>query len=278
MATTKIRCIVLVMGIPGVGKTTVAKALLEDKTFKHVEFDALYNEDAQEGFDPQRWKRTREKMRAVVSSMLSDPAASGTVIVDDNFQYRSMRLQYARLAAECSAAFCTLYLRCDDPSLAKRMNKSRTGAARVPEAVIDAMSAVLEPPDPTRYLWEENVYVVDVEEKRRAEGLEECVQGIRSWLKSVSGSVVVLTKKSEIPEYLREQSREANTKSEKHQFDLWSRKVVASVVSSASPDAKGPAAGVCAALRKKYLSGVSFGDETKSEFLCELTKLNINQN
>ena len=274
-----VRCIVLVVGIPGVGKSTLARALLasgaEDGTLTHIEFDALYNADAQGAFSPQQWKRAREKMFSAVQSKFSDPAASGVVVVDDNFQYRSMRLRYARLAAECAASFCTIYLRCDDPALAKRMNESRSGAARVPEPIIDAMCAALEPPDPARCPWEENVYVVDVKGAvGDREALAAHVQGIRAWLKSASGSPVALTKRgaaAEVPEYLRAQSREANLKSEKHQFDLWSRKVVASVVSAASsPGMRGPIAGACAAIRKRYLSGTAFDDEAKNDFLCEL--------
>lgn len=274
------RCIVLVVGIPGVGKSTLSRALLatkaEGETLTHIEFDALYNADAQGTFSPQQWKHTRERMFSIVQGMFSDPAASGVVVVDDNFQYRSMRLRYARLAAECSTSLCTIYLRCDDPALAKRMNESRVGAARVPDPIIDAMCTALEPPDPVRCPWEENVYVVDVRsavEDRTV--FENHVQSIRAWLKSVSCTPVVLTKRGatpEVPEYLRAQSREANLKSEKHQFDLWSRKVVASVISAASsPGTRGPIASVCTAVRKRYLSGTAFDDEAKSDFLCELT-------
>ena len=274
-----VRCIVLVVGVPGVGKSTLARALLslgtEGGEITHVEFDALYNADAQGAFSPQQWKRTREKMFSLVQSQLSDPAASRTVVVDDNFQYRSMRLQYARLAAECSASFCTVYLRCGDPALAKRMNGSRSGAARVPDPVIDAMYTALEPPDPARYPWEENVYVVDVESAVSSEkAFDSHAQSICAWLMSVSKSPVVLTRRgaaAEVPEQLRAQSREANLKSEKHQFDLWSRKVVASVMSAASPSTRASVASVCAAMRRKYLSETAFGDEAKSGFLRELT-------
>lgn len=272
------RCIVLVMGIPGVGKSTLIRALLAtemaSETFTHIEFDSLYNADVQGGggFSPQQWKSTREKMLSIVQSKFSDSDTPVTVIVDDNFQYRSMRLQYARLAAECSASFCTIYMRCDDLSLAKRMNESRSGSARVPDPIIDTIHAVLETPDPARYPWEENVYVVDVKGMIEDRGIfENHIQSICSWLRSVSESTVVLTKQVEVPEYLRVQSREANMKSEKHQFDLWSRKVISSLISSASPNMKGSIASICTTVRKKYLSYASFDDGTKNDFLRELT-------
>ena len=275
---------VLVMGIPGVGKSTLARKLVEGKgkQFVHVEFDALYTAEAEEAglqsrFDPKRWRAVREKMLLATQAQLTAPSPPRAVLVDDNFQYRSMRLQYARLASECSAPFCTVYLRCEDVSLAKRLNSLRCGAARVPDTVIDEMHASIEPPNPARCLWEANTYTVDAQLLVGSDSgaLDNQVQSIHEWLRSsVADSVVVLTREPR-PDLSEEQERSAaaNAKSEKHQFDLWSRKVVAGTVSSALESTKRSAvASECAKLRKAYLSGPSFGDEAKSDFLRDLAE------
>lgn len=77
------------------------------------------------------------------------------VVMDDNFHLKSMRREMFRACQEVSAdhnstiGFVTLFVSTPLEVCIER-NKQRQGKHRVPDAVIQKMAAIIEPPDPSK--------------------------------------------------------------------------------------------------------------------------------
>jgi tRNA uridine 5-carbamoylmethylation protein Kti12 len=108
--------LVLVCGLPAAGKTTLVKRLVassdtRSRLYERVSFDDLF-EDAgckPVEFDPERWKACQQEMAVRVSQRIEEQTTSATgnattqqlvLLVDDNFQYRSLRKRFFNLATE----------------------------------------------------------------------------------------------------------------------------------------------------------------------------------
>lgn len=116
--------LLLVCGLPGAGKTTlarraaeqqavVASAAASDWRLQRLSFDDLFRADTVDGdeFDPVMWKRCQREMAERVRSSQAQAQESSTasgqrvvLLVDDNFQLRSLRKRFARLATEGAQA------------------------------------------------------------------------------------------------------------------------------------------------------------------------------
>lgn len=114
--------LVLVCGLPGAGKSTLAAKLVaetvEDRLVcERITFDDLFQQwrgqaeaDADVDFDPSQWKACQGEMATRVRVRLAQwrqqQAASDrgekqlVLLVDDNFPYRSQRKRFFQLAAD----------------------------------------------------------------------------------------------------------------------------------------------------------------------------------
>lgn len=92
--------------------------------------------------------------------LLPTPAAAAgplLLILDDNFYYRSMRLEVHRLARRYSLGFCQLFLDCPLETCLQR-NGRRPGA--LPADTILLMQGKMEEPNPQKNAWELNSLTV----------------------------------------------------------------------------------------------------------------------
>lgn len=188
--------LVVLIGLPGAGKTTFGQKLVERLAISHllgstiVSFDQLVPlenqaalaaalEEAQDGPDrgsssssadrvqPHRteWKKFRQRLlnrveQALTTVPYDDARSSAVVLVDDNNYYRSMRYSLYQLAKKHRVGFCQFHL-AGPIELHRRANASRPETSRVPDVVIEKMSSRLEPPDPALHRWERRSLTVE---------------------------------------------------------------------------------------------------------------------
>lgn len=161
--------LLLVLGLPGAGKSTLCRQLLsafcEDHITAHAtcfddEEDRLLKERAEDGgdgctaakthqvsdsvsFDPEAWKRARRKVLQEVTAAVTSATGNAVFILDDNFYLRSMRKPYFQLARRVGCNFIQLMVKSD--AYVER-NAARWGRAHVPAFVLNHMTEVFEAP------------------------------------------------------------------------------------------------------------------------------------
>ncbi|KAJ9593971.1 hypothetical protein L9F63_014612 [Diploptera punctata] len=176
MAESEI-CIVVLVGLPASGKTTLCKSLkehFEKQSEGNYVFTVCYDEMipvdvAKWQQDDLCWSNSRRNVLKQVAELihclkcsvanvhLSVKYKIETVInfsgrarvyifIDDNMYYRSMRYQYYQLAKLYNVSFCQIYVRCD-VNVALTRNSSRDVAAVVPDEIILKMAEKLEAPN-----------------------------------------------------------------------------------------------------------------------------------
>lgn len=117
--------LVLVCGLPAAGKTTLVKHLeasssTPSRLYERISLDDLYGQQVVDSagsepveFDPGTWKASQRDMVERVSKRLEEHNASarsnGTtlqlvLLVDDIFQYRSLRKRFFHLATQCKTS------------------------------------------------------------------------------------------------------------------------------------------------------------------------------
>ncbi|RLN74969.1 hypothetical protein BBJ28_00009527 [Nothophytophthora sp. Chile5] len=180
--------LVLLCGLPAAGKTTLARRFTaagssSTRRFDRISFDDLYyaSSTSKTGilpvdFDPERWKSCQKEMaRRVRRCVEQQRTAAGTtdkaiaederqqlvLLIDDNFQYRSLRKRFFQLAADLNCGFAILYVNIPAP-LCRERNAARCAqgeeSARVPDEVFQRMASVFEPPDGRQNPWERNTH------------------------------------------------------------------------------------------------------------------------
>jgi len=180
-------CLLVLIGLPGSGKTTLARRLvsaLGDRyRVVHVEYDDAVSVEEQArmwaeraaGGDEPEWREARRRVEAAVEAAIEEAvvgrgdeevegeappdAGQDTVtedkpsvyVIDDNMQLRSMRYRYFQLARRRRLGFAQALLDVPAPECLRR-NAARVRP--VPDAAISAMAGRLERPDPAARVWE----------------------------------------------------------------------------------------------------------------------------
>ncbi|MFH4980818.1 hypothetical protein AB6A40_007527 [Gnathostoma spinigerum] len=150
--------LVLVMGVPGVGKSTFAKRLvarLGANGFLFVFDDHLklvrHDGDSSDGVmweDSLREQRKclESRIRTSLQRKFKDRSVCGIYVLDDTFHLRSMRRPFIRMARSFNMVLFILYLK-KPLQLAIDGNMSRFGSSHVPEGSLRKIYDSLEEPD-----------------------------------------------------------------------------------------------------------------------------------
>lgn len=188
MSGTKI-CLVLLIGLPGSGKTTLCRALVEFFKSSHITsrvipvcYDELIPADICRHHDNiSHWKEARRDVvnhvknlilclvglkefsvanssevsvrEEMIKTVMNMKQTTVYIIVDDNMYYRSMRYEYYQLARLYKLSFCQLFVHCSVTDALNR-NSTRDWSMSVPENVITRMAERLQPPDGQNNPWE----------------------------------------------------------------------------------------------------------------------------
>jgi tRNA uridine 5-carbamoylmethylation protein Kti12 len=157
--------IIGVIGLPGAGKTTLCKAIVQSPELRvllasitglseamismhHISFDEVEREtiaashpEGLEGFDANTWRNSRKRVEKLVSelhALHSESSDLYVVLLDDNFYYRSMRKRFKMhgiVYIERSLNDCLI------------LNRQLRESGIVPEHVIERMALLFEIPD-----------------------------------------------------------------------------------------------------------------------------------
>ena len=292
--------VLILCGLPGAGKTTFAKALVERAKREgldafHACFDAYERRrrNDEDAFDREAWRAARvDAMDAATAVVENATNANGTlVVVDDNMYYEGMRWRAFRRMREARASCATAYVKAggvgergdgtsgDDggASLAAERNKSRDAADVVREDVFERMRSVFEPPKLSEpgdgaafpaFVVDTSVSVSD----GGGGGVDDDV-----WARVVSywGEAAPTPKSEEDLEKERNEARAITAKSSIHALDIRARNKVSSAVRNAA-ERGGDVAKVAEMAndaRRRLLTAAKALDKTREDVFEDIAEL-----
>ena len=136
----------LITGLPGSGKTTLAKAWAMRSGALHLNSDVLRREMDLMGHYRQEDKK---KVYAALQERTRAALLEGRdVVVDSTFYRESLREPFRRLAAECNAAMNWVEIRAQERSIRERLQKPRPDSEAdfgVYEKIRDEYEPIREP-------------------------------------------------------------------------------------------------------------------------------------
>lgn len=142
--------LVVLCGLPGAGKSTLARQLTTDARVEWIRFDDDLDEAMRGMMIEDAWHASRVSALGRVRSAVTKKEI---VIADDNCYYRSMRHSLFQIARDAKFAFAIIFLDVPLEEALKR-NALRTTKDRVPDATVTKMANLFEIPDPTKHPWE----------------------------------------------------------------------------------------------------------------------------
>ena len=292
----------ILCGLPGAGKTTFAKALVERATREgldafHACFDAYErrrrndenddgDDDDDDAFDREAWRAARvDAMDAATAVVENATNANGTlVVVDDNMYYEGMRWRAFRRMREARASCATAYVKAggvgergDGASLAAERNKSRDAADVVREDVFERMRSVFEPPK----LSEPGdgaafpAFVVDTSVSVSDDGGGGVDDDVWARVVSYWGEAAPTPKSEEDLEKERNEARAITAKSSIHALDIRARTKVSSAVQNAA-ERGGDVAKVAQMAndaRRRLLTAAKALDKTREDVFEDIAEL-----
>ena len=203
MAETPASCIVVLMGLPGAGKTDFCRKFsAKNASCVHVCYDQLISLERQKEMtsQPGEWKQEREKIVEAVEMLVTESTESGhsdnpyfttlhrswgpkasrkIILIDDNNYLQSMRYDYYQLARKCTLGFAQLYVSCS-PAVARKNNKLRKLEDQVPDEVIVNMADKLEAPSPFTNKWEAFSFTLEAPGSSDLEMVEAVIEAAAS--------------------------------------------------------------------------------------------------
>lgn len=149
-------CLIILIGIPGAGKTTFCKNLALQLDKKEFQLYVVSYDDIRNDGNLKRYKEFRNiaQMTAKEKIQLITKEKSTfkhLVIIDDNMYYKSMRYEYYKLARQYEISFLEVYFDVN-LEIALERNRNREQPALIDEHVITNMYNKLEKPQQ----WEQN--------------------------------------------------------------------------------------------------------------------------
>lgn len=264
-------CMLVLCGIPGSGKSTVAAALAtaaeaSGTLVTLVDFDKQAGSLIEE-FDPEKWKNDRATSLEAVYQALdslkrnisnSDVAIATTtssstndrtiqtsnhlLIVDDTMHYRSMRAECWRIARATGAAYLHAHIKCPLETALER-NQQRPPGQRVPEEVLRRTAAIFEPPEENQHFsYDSDRYkvVLDIEDsllmKENGSDLRSIRNGQALWsqVEAAWGPPTPAPFDEKADEARVSEARKITAESLLHHVDVQTRKCLTEVLSSST--------------------------------------------
>lgn len=153
-------CVVLIIGIPGAGKTTFVKKLPvilpQYGNFKvwEIIYDNILETDCPTSYKLHR-QHAFTMAEQTIKDIRQDDEKIHVLVIDDNMYFKSMRYEYYKLARNYQISFFVVHFNVE-LSVALHRNANRENS--VPEHVIINMAKKFEQPCEN---WEKNSLIID---------------------------------------------------------------------------------------------------------------------
>ena len=135
--------VVVVCGLPGVGKTTVAKTIAERLKAEHLRTDDIRWElFSQPQFTPEEFQTVYDVFFQRAKTALQE---SDSVVLDASFKERANRGRARALAEEYHQKFTMVQVVCDEPTVKQRMTARSKQKREPPLWVYEKYKAEFEP-------------------------------------------------------------------------------------------------------------------------------------
>ncbi|RQM14221.1 hypothetical protein DD237_003312 [Peronospora effusa] len=119
--------------------------------------------------------RVSKCLKEYTSARRSGSAHQMVLLIDDNFQYRSLRKRFFHLATKAKCGFGLVYVNTPITTCRER-NAVRGDSARVPDEVFERMVTVFEAPNGCQTSWEVNTW--EVKQMEDAANIEEAMNAL----------------------------------------------------------------------------------------------------
>lgn len=245
-------CLLLVCGLPGCGKSSFCRALMEraaafpvllgepEAEWHHLCYDEVEAEcrleagGISDAFDAATWRAARSKVTARAKELVDRGGSKRQVLViDDNMYYRSMRKGWLHFAAENLCAFRQIFLQAP-LELCLERNARRPPASRVPDFSVRHMAEVFQWPSVDGKTWEARAFVSILLDSSGASTDEQLDAFLARF--STQRGVPVMAFWEVAPVTVEDSGGAVERQSAKHSFDLALRKVVARALAEAPPE------------------------------------------
>jgi len=144
-------CVVVLVGVPGAGKTTFCNELVKHNQFK-FKIDIFSYDELCTDFTSASRKFVFKHIEKHIANNINSKDEVRIIIVDDNMYYKSMREEYYNVTKTYQVGFLQIYFNVN-LDVAVQRNEERV-IKKVPKDIIESMYKKMELP-------ERNVYIID---------------------------------------------------------------------------------------------------------------------
>ncbi|NUO00542.1 MAG: AAA family ATPase [Saprospiraceae bacterium] len=164
-------CLILIAGLPGTGKTTLARAFVQRYGGRHINSDLLRKAMNLKGhYGQEDKKKVYEAMLESTRATLTD---GKSVVVDSTFVRESVRAPFEAVARDCGVPFFWVEMKAEEHCMRERLQTPRADS----EADFSVFLALLAQSEPIRgahlELWSDR------------QSLEAMVHSVHNFISSI---------------------------------------------------------------------------------------------